>query len=102
MKTRDPEITKLIADSMASVVWQYKGEDVTRGELWDLHKKVESPKGWKFPIDAIIDDLSERDLALMDYSIIFFSGCSAEFFSVEGQPNKTNVVADGYYMSVGS
>lgn len=102
MKTRDPEITKLIADSMASVVWQYQGEDVTRGELWELHKSVESPEGWKFPIDAIIDDLSDRDLALMDYAIIFFSGCSAEFYSVEGQPTKTNVVADGYYRSVGS
>ena len=87
---------------MASVVWKYQGEDVTRGELWELHKRVESSEGWKMPIDAIIDDLSEREFALMDYAITFFSGCCAEFYSVEGQPNKTNVVADGYYRSVGA
>jgi len=102
MSKRDPEIQKMIDDSMASVVWEYQGEDVTRGELWNLHKTVESSEGWKMPIDAIIDDLNERDLALLDYAITFFSGCCAEFYSVEGQPNKTNVVADGYYRSVGA
>ena len=99
---RDPEIQKMLDDSMATVVWKYQGKDVTRGELWNLHKRVESSEGWKFPIDAVIDDLSERDLALLDYAITFFSGCVAEFYSVEGQPKKTNVVAAGYYMSVGS
>ena len=102
MKKRDPEIQSTIDASMAVVVWEYQGEDVTRGELWKLHKSVESSEGWKMPIDAIIDDLSERDLALMDYAIMFFSGCSAEFYSVEGQPNKTQVIADGYYRSVGA
>ena len=103
IKTKqDPEISKLIADSMAQVVYAYEGEDVTRGELWELHKRVESSEGWKMPIDAIIDDLSDRDLALLDYAIVFFSGCSAEFYSVEGQPTKTRVIADGYYRSVGA
>jgi hypothetical protein len=102
MSQRDPEIQKMIDDSMASVVWKYQGEDVTRGELWTLHQSVESSEGWKMPINAIIDDLSDRDLALLDYAIIFFSGCSAEFYSVEGQPNKTQVIADGYYRSVGA
>ena len=92
----------MIDDSNAQVVWKYQGEDITRGELWALHKTVESSEGWKMPIDAIIDDLSDRDLALLDYAIIFFSGCSAEFYSVEGQPNKTQVIADGYYRSVGA
>lgn len=100
MKNKTHE--EIIAESNAAVVWNYQGEDITRGELWKLHKSVESPEGWKMPIDAIIDDLSDRDLALLDYAIVFFSGCSAEFYSVEGQPDKTRVIADGYYRSVGA
>ena len=91
----------IVAESYAKVVWNYKGEDVTRGELWKLHKLVESPEGWKMPIDAVVE-LSDRDLDLLDYAIVFFSGCSAEFYEVEGQPKKTRVIADGYYRSVGA
>lgn len=100
MKNRTHE--DMIAESMASEVWEYQGQPVTRGELWKLHKLVESEEGWKMPIDAIIDDLSDRDLALLDHAIIFFSGCCAEFYSVKGQPDKTHVVAAGYYNSIGA
>jgi hypothetical protein len=93
---------QIVADSMAAIVWNYNGEDITRGELWALHKRVENPKGWKFHIDAIIDELTPREEDLLVYALGFFSGCEAEFYAVEGQPNKVNVVADGYYMSIGS
>jgi len=93
---------QIVADSMASVVWNWNGEDITRGELWELHKRVESSEGWKMPIDAIIDEITPREEALLSYAIIFFSGCCAEFYAVKDQPNKVNVVADGYYMSIGS
>lgn len=96
----DKQIQTMLDDSMAVVVWKYQDQDVTRGELWNLHKLVESSEGWKFPIDAVIGGFSERDLALLDYAITFFSGCVAEFID-EGM-GKTRVVAAGYYMSVGS
>jgi len=90
-----------LADTMAAVVWTYKGEDITRQQLSDAFDLVKDPEAWKNPIDKVIElEMNSRAWAILDYAITFFAGCGAEYYD-EG-PGKLRVVAAGYYMSVGS
>lgn len=92
---------ELIARTMAAVVWELDGEDVTRQELADQFDRVKDPEAWKNPIDAVIElEMGSREQRLLDYAIIFFAGCGAEYFD-EGE-GKIRVVADGYYLSIGA
>lgn len=98
-----PDVQKHIDASMAQVVWSLDGQDVTRGELWEQFERVRDPEYWKNPIDAHIElEMGSCEQRLLDYAITFFAGCCAEYYISERGARYTNVVADGYYISIGA
>lgn len=86
----------LAADQRTGMVCN--GREWTRDELSAAMDAVKNPKGWKLPIDAVID----RDaMNVTADAIVFFAGCQATF-TEHFRAGFVRVQAIGYYAAVGS
>lgn len=70
----------------------------TREALLEAFEKVQSPSGWKYPIDTIIES---KDLEITVESISYFAG-SPTFVEETLKNGKIKITAPGYYVCVGA
>lgn len=66
------------------------------GKAFDM---VKNPKGWKFPIKAVIDNPGKKNLACLEEAISHFTGGFATITELKN--GKLRVKAQGYYACIG-
>lgn len=69
----------------------------TQKQLEAAFDLVKSERGWKYPINAVIQAKQQK---VVDAAISYFAGGGAEFVAARG--SMLRVVAPGYYMRIGS
>ena len=70
----------------------------TREELKAAFDAVESPKGWKFPINATIES---KDIDVTVEAISYFAGSPTNVGKIL-KNGKVKITAPGYYKCVGA
>jgi len=70
----------------------------TQDQLEGAFALVKPPGNWKMPIDANVPE--DTDMALLEFAVIYFTG--GGFVQTERTPTGIRVLANGYYVEVGS
>lgn len=69
-------------------------------QMRQAFEQVQNPKGWKFPINKVVDNPGQKNLACLTEAIIFFTG-SVPTISEVGI-GRVRIRAAGYYAAIGS
>lgn len=72
----------------------------TREQMEQAFKNVQNPKGWKYPINKVIQDPGPENQACLNEAIVYFTGSIPEITTLKG--GKIRVKADGYYACIGT
>lgn len=102
----DAKLKAMQDDSMAAVVGKVLGQPVTRGQLSEAFKRVQSPTHWKNAIDRRVY-LTEADIAMTTEAVVFFTGSVPEFVPLSRRVHSDGrqhyrVRAAGYFATIGA
>ena len=69
----------------------------TQEELQEAFRTVQSPKGWKFPINKVVP--ADTDMDRLIFALGYFAGGGADYVET---PRGYRVTAPGYYNMIGA